>query len=73
MATKAAETEAACQYTVVLMIGNAARQMDKLEVQSHTPNSSPEFEKLSINRHAQLDDKNTARDELHKLQKYGSV
>ena len=31
-ATKAADTEAMCQYTVVLMAGNAARWIDRLEV-----------------------------------------
>ena len=40
---------AAYQYAVVLMIGNAAKWMDRLEVQGHAPNSFPEFEKLFIN------------------------
>ena len=48
-ATKAAETLAACQYAVALMAGNAARWMNRLEVQGHAPNSFPEFEKLFIN------------------------
>ena len=48
-ATKAADTEAACQYAVVLISGNTARWMDRLEVQGHAPNSFPEFEKLFIN------------------------
>ena len=48
-ATEAADTLAAYQYEVVLMSGNAARWMDRLEVQGHAPNSFPEFEKLFIN------------------------
>ena len=48
-ATEAADMEAACQYTVVLMAGNAARWIDRLEVQGHAPNSFLEFEKLFIN------------------------
>ena len=32
MATEAADTEAVCQYTVVLMAGIAARYLDKLKV-----------------------------------------
>ena len=47
-ATEAADTEAACQYTVVLMAGNIARWMDKLEVQGHAPSSFLEFKKLFI-------------------------
>ena len=62
VATKAAGTEAACQYTVELMGGNTATWMDKLEVQGKTPNSLPEFEKLFINQYDQLDDNNIARD-----------
>ena len=46
IATKAADTEAACQYAVVLMAGNTARWMDRLEVQGHALNSFLEFEKL---------------------------
>ena len=47
--TKASGTLAACQYTVVLMAGNVARWMDRLEVQDHAPNSFPEFKNLFIN------------------------
>ena len=47
-ANKAADTEAACQYVVVLMEVNAARWMDRLEVQGHAQNSFPELEKLFI-------------------------
>ena len=31
-ATEAADTEAVCQYAVALMVGNATRWMDRLEV-----------------------------------------
>ena len=48
-ASDAAKTLAVCQYAVLLMAGNAARWMDRLEVQGHTPNSFPEFEKLLVN------------------------
>ena len=40
-ATEAADTLAACQYAVVLMAGNAARWLYRLEVQGHIPNSFP--------------------------------
>ena len=47
-ATEAADTLAACQDTVALMTGNAARWMDRLEVQGYAPNSFLEFEKLFL-------------------------
>ena len=47
-ATEAADTQAVYQYTVVLMGGNAARWMDRLEVQGHAPNSFLDFDKLFI-------------------------
>ena len=48
-ATKAADTEASCQYAVALMSGYTAIWMDRLEVQGHAPKSYLEFEKLFIN------------------------
>ena len=48
-ATKAADTEAACQYAVVLMASNAVRYMNRLEVQSHALDSFPEFQKFFLN------------------------
>ena len=44
-ATEASDTLAACQYAVVLMAGNVARWMDRLEVQGHAPNSFPGIQK----------------------------
>ena len=46
--TKAANTETAYQYAEVLIAGNAARWMDRLELQGHNLNSFLEFEKLFI-------------------------
>ena len=63
-ATKAAGMEAAYQYAVVLMAGNAARWMDSLEVQGHALNSFMEFEKLFTKYYTPLDDKSIARDKL---------
>ena len=37
VATKAANTEAACQYAVVLMGGNNVRWMNRLKVQGNAP------------------------------------
>ena len=48
VATDSADTEAACQYAVALMAGNTTRWMDRLKVQSLTPNSFLEYEKLFI-------------------------
>ena len=55
------------------MAGNAARWMDRLEVQGHTPSSFLEFEKLLINKYAPLDDKKVAKDKLHELQQCDSM
>ena len=67
IATKAADTEIACQYFVVLMAGNIARWMDRWEVQRNAPNSFLEYDKLFIYQYTLLHDKNIARDSLHKL------
>ena len=47
--------------------------MDRLKVLGHAPNSFPEFEKLFINKHAPINDKNVARDILHELRQCGSM
>ena len=73
IATKAAETEAVCQYIVALMGGNAARWIDKLKVQSNTPNNLLEFEMLFMNQYTLLDNKNIAWDKLHELWYCGSA
>ena len=72
-AAEAADTEAVCQYAVVLMASNTARWIDKLEVQGHVLNSFLEFEKLFINQYAPLNNKNVARDKLCELQQCSSV
>ena len=72
-AIKTADIEATFQCIVAIMVGNTARCMDRLEVQGHAPNSLPEFKKLFINKNAPLDNKNIARDKLHKLQQCGSI
>ena len=46
---EASGTLEAYQYAVALMVGNAARWMDRLELLGHAPNSFLEFEKLFIN------------------------
>ena len=48
-ATKASGTLTVYQYAVALMASNAARWMDRLEVQGHALHSFPEFKKLFIN------------------------
>ena len=73
IATKSSETEAACQYAVVLMGGNAVRWMDRLEVQVKALNSFPEFEKLFIDQYPLLDDKTIAQEKLGELQQCGSI
>ena len=73
IATEAADIKAVCQYAVALMAGNAARWMDRLEVQGNTPNSFSEFKKLFKNQYAPLHDKNIAKDKLCMLQQHGSV
>ena len=64
IATKAADTEVACQYIVILIEGYTTRWIDRLEVQSNPPNSFLEFEKLFINCYAPLDNKNIAKDNI---------
>ena len=71
IATEAANTEAVCQYAVVLMGGNAARCMDRLEIQGNSLNSFLEFEKPFINQYTQLDNTDIARDILCKFQQCG--
>ena len=46
------------------MGGNAARWMDRLEVQGSAKNIFPELDKLLINQYILLDDKNMARYKL---------
>ena len=48
IASSTANTEAAYQYAVALIGGNAARWMDKLKVQGNAPNSFLEFDKVFI-------------------------
>ena len=50
------------------MGGNAARWMDRLEVQGEAPTMFPDFECMFIDQYAPLDDKNVARDKLQELQ-----
>ena len=71
--TKAADTEAAYLYALVLMVGNAARWMNGIDIQDNALGSCPEFEKLFINQYTPLDDKNIARDILFELWQYGLV
>ena len=67
MATKAVDTEAACQSAVVLMGGSIERWMDSLEVQGNATNSFIKFKKLFINQYTPLDEKNSAWYKLYKL------
>ena len=67
IATKSANTESACQYTVKKMECNAERWMDTLEVQGNALNSFLQLKKLYINQYTPLDNKNIAQDKLCKL------
>ena len=58
----------ACQYSIALMGGNAARWMDCLEVQGEVPVMFPDFERMFIDQYAPLDDKNIVRDKLQEVQ-----
>ena len=73
VATEAADTEAAYQYTVRLMGSNAARWIVMLEIQCNAPNSFPEFEKLFINQYTLLDHNKIAQDKLCELWQYRSI
>ena len=50
------------------MGGNAARWMDRLEVQRKAPTTFPDFERMFIDQYAPLDNKNIAQDKLQELQ-----
>ena len=50
------------------MGGNAACWMNHLEVWGEAPTMSQDFERMFIDQHAPLDDKNVAQDELRELQ-----
>ena len=54
------DTAQACQYSVALMGGNAARWMDRLEVRGEAPATFPDFEHMFIDQYAPLDKKNVA-------------
>ena len=62
------DTTQACQYSVALMRGNAARWIDHLEVEGEVPAALPDFERMFIDQYAPLDDKNIAQDILQELQ-----
>ena len=49
------------------MGGNAARWMDRLEVQEGAPTMFPDFKCMLIDQYVPLDDKNIARDKLREL------
>ena len=67
IATKTANTQLVCKYTVVLMGGNTEKWMNRLEVHGNAPNSFLEIEKLFINQYSPLDDENIAHDKLYEL------
>ena len=50
------------------MGGNAARWIDRLEVQGEVHAIFPDFEHMFIDQYMPLDDKNIARDKLQELQ-----
>ena len=57
-----------CQYSDVLIGGNAAHWMDHLEVRGEAAKTFPDFECTFIDQYAPLDDKNAAQDKLQELQ-----
>ena len=56
-----------CQYSVALMLGNAACWMYRLEVQREAPATFPDFECIFVDQYAPLDDRNIAQDKLQEL------
>ena len=61
-------TAQACQYSVALMGGNAARWMDCLEVWGEVPTTFSDFERMFIDQYVPLDNKNVAQEKLQELQ-----
>ena len=57
-------TTQACQSSVALIGGNAARWMDHLEVPKEAPTTFSDLEHMFIDQYAPLDNKNIAQDKL---------